>query len=433
MYQPRVLIVQTTPYATNSSSRTLDSYFHYWDRDKVRQIYSRNWIPQKGHCGQLFQIKDSDLLRKWFHRPAENGHIYFYEELEEQGTSQIVGDSELLSKGYKIGRTHTPTIELLRGMLWKEKFWCNEKLLAWLDNYRPEVVFYNFTYNLFLSKIAVFVAERYNIPIITAVADDYYFNDYPVRKILSPANLLFRKKYKELVRILFAHKGCAVFGCNKIRDKYINEFGIEGETIYFSSLVDRRTYIPINNEAPILVYFGNLRLGRSDSLLDIAIALQQINPFAKLKVFSNESDERYFKKLKAHPSIIWGGAVSYEQVKREMAEADIYVVTESFSDKYINFTKYSLSTKAADGLMSGLPVLAYGSIESGVISYLSETKAAMVCTSQKELPDTIKRLMNDQQLQRELYEKSELISCENHTLESSSKKFESVVNIALNA
>ena len=79
-----------------------------------------------------------------------------------------------------------------------------------------------------------------------------------------------------------------------------------------------------------------------------------------------------------------------------MAEADIYVVTESFSDKYINFTKYSLSTKAADGLMSGLPVLAYGSIESGVISYLSETKAAMVCTSQKELPDTIKRLMNDQ-------------------------------------
>ena len=119
--------------------------------------------------------------------------------------------------------------------------------------------------------------------------------------------------------------------------------------------------------------------------------------------------------------------------KEEIAEADIYIVAESFSDEDINFTRYSLSTKAADGLMSGITVLGYGSLESGVISYLNDTKAAMVCTSSENLEKTILQIITDQDLQRKLYEQSELVAIENHTLESSTKKFENVVEIALKA
>ena len=187
----------TTPYSTNSSSRSLDSYFHYWERDRVRQIFSRNWKPQKGHCGELYQIKDSDLLKKWLHRPADVGTVYHYDELDEQGSSQVIDDGELTAKGYKIGRSHTPTVELLRGMLWRKKYWCSEKLIKWLDDYNPELIFYNFTNNIFLQKIVLFIADRYDIPIVTAVGDDYYFNE---KKSLSPAYHIFRKKIQETDR-----------------------------------------------------------------------------------------------------------------------------------------------------------------------------------------------------------------------------------------
>ena len=331
MEHPRVIIIQTTPYSTNNSSRTLDSYFHFWERDRVRQIFSRNWKPQKGHCGELYQIKDSDLLKKWFHRPVDVGTIYRYEDLDEQGTSQIIEEGELTSQGYKLGRAHTPTIELLRGILWRKKYWCTDKLVNWLDDYKPELIFYNYTYNLFLAKIAILIADRYNIPIITAVADDYYFNDFRDSKSLSPANLLFRKKYKKTVRKLFAHKGSAVFGCNKIRDKYTSGFGIPGETVYYNSTVERRPFKPINSDAAVLVYFGNIRLGRNKALLDIANTLLQISPSIKLKIYSTETDRKYYQDLRAHPSVVWGGAIPYDQVKEEITKSDIYVVAESLS------------------------------------------------------------------------------------------------------
>ena len=433
MDHPRVIIVQTTPYSTNSSSRTLDAYFHYWERDRVRQVFSRNWKPQKGHCGELFQITDANLLKRWLHRITDTGKVYKYEELEEQGSSEILEESAAVARGYRIGKSHTPTIELFRGLLWRKKYWCTKEFTEWLDEYKPELVFYNFTYNLFLAKIAIYIAERYDIPTITAVADDYYFNDIHDIKSLSPANQLFRIRYKELVRKLFAHKGSAVFGCDKIRDKYTSEFGINGKTIYYNSTVERRPFKPVNSDAPVFVYFGNLRIGRNKALLDIANTLQHISSDIKLKIFSNETERKYYQDLIDHPSVVWGGAIPYDQVKKEMAESDVYVVAESFSAEDVNFTRYSLSTKAADGLMSGMIVLGYGSLESGVISYLHDTGAAMVCTNFEELKDSIIRLITDQQLQRKLYDLSELISKENHTLKSSIKKFESVVETVLKA
>ena len=426
----KVLIVATTPYSENDSSRSMDSYFHYWNKENVRQVFSRNWKPQKGHCGELYQITDAELVKRWLHRTNAIGKIYRYEELEEQGSNEVMEGSDAVAFGYKIGRLHTPTVELLRGLLWRKKYWCTKQLTDWLDAYKPEVVFYNFTYNLFLAKIAVFIADRYNIPIITAVADDYYFNDSPS---LSPAYLLFRKKYKRLVRELFSHDGRAVYGCDMIHDKYAGEFGLDGDTIYFNSTVRHRLFKPVNSDDPVFVYFGSIRLGRYKSLLDIANVLQEVNPNIRLKVYSNETDSRYYQDLMNHPSIVWGGAIPYDQVKKEMENADVYVVTESFAPEDINFTRYSLSTKAADGLMSGLAVLGYGSAESGVISYLDSTKAAMVCTSPAALKDTIIQLITDEQLQRRLYDQSEIVAKENHTLESSTKKFETVIEKALHS
>ena len=424
MAQPRVIIIQTTPYSTNNSSRSLDSYFHYWERNKVRQIFSRNWKPQKGHCAELYQIKDSDLLKKWLHRPVDVGTIYRYEDLDEQGTSQVQYDGDLTSQGYKIGRSHTPTIELLRGMLWRKKYWCTDKLVKWLDDYKPELIFYNFTNNLFLQKIVLFIAQRYDIPIITAVGDDYYFIE---KKSLSPAYFLFRRKYMKLTEAIFARKGSAVYVCDKIRDKYNEHFGLNGETIYFNTTVVRRPFKPIDIENPKIVYFGNIRLGRNFALISIADALGRINPTYKIEVYSNEQDESVYAVLKTHPNVVWAGAIPYAEVLKKTASCDIYIAAEGFRKEDINFTRYSLSTKAADGLASGAAVLAYGPPESGLISYLMETKAAIVCTKEDEIEASIRTLISNVAGQYARYNNAIAITNKNHSLEASTAKFEAVV------
>ena len=427
MDHPRVIIVMTTAYCSNSSSRSLDSYFHYWEKDRVRQIFSRNWKPQKGHCGELYQIKDSDLLKKWLHRPVEVGTVYRYEDLDEPGVNQEEPENQIVTQGYKLGRSHTPIIELLRGMLWRDKYWCTEKLIKWLDSYKPELIFYNFTYNLFLQKIVLFIANRYGIPIVTAIGDDYYFND---KRSLSPAYHLFRRKYKKLTEAVFAHPGSAVYVCDKIRDKYNERFGLDGETVYFNSTVNRKPFSPVNADAPKIVYFGNIRLGRNHALKKIADALGRINPDYQMEVYSNELDESVYGELKRHPNIKWAGAIPYREVLKKVSTCDIYVVAESFHKEDINFTKYSLSTKAADGLASGALVLAYGPPESGLIDYLNKTGASVVCTEENEIEATIRQLLTDVDGQKRLYERAIEITRINHTLEGSTAVFERVVNRA---
>ena len=424
MEHPRVIIVMTTPYFANNSSRSLDAYFHFWEKDRVRQIFSRNWKPQKGHCGELFQITDSELLKCRFRRSVSIGTIYRYDELDEPGVSKEISDIKLVSQGYKLGRAHTPLVELLREALWKKKYWCTPKLVQWLDDYKPELVFYNFTNNLFLQKIALFIADRYDIPIITAVGDDYYFND---KRSFSPAYHIFKKKYKALTEKIFSHKGSAVYGCDKIRDKYNEVFHLDGETVYFNSMVERRAFRPINTDAPSIVYFGNIRLGRTASLLEIADALGKINPDYRLQIYSNESDESVYAQLRSHPNIVYHGAIPYSEVLEKTSSCDIYVAVEGFRDEDISFTRYSLSTKAADGLASGALFLAYGSKESGLIDYLIKTNAAVVCTEKGELENTIRSILQDTNKQQALYIKAAEVTKKNHSVQGSTEAFEKIV------
>ncbi len=418
---PRILIIATTPYSENYSSRSLDTYFHYWEKENVAQIFTRNIVPTKGHCGELFQISDLALLKRWLHKVKKTGTLYLYDELDDSGVNQIIDDGAM----QKLGTKHTPTIEILRRMLWRKKYWCTDQLNEWLDKFHPECIFYNFSNHIFTQQIALYVAERYGIPIITAIGDDFYFNG---QKSLSPAYHLYRSIFKKLTKeILTREHSGAVYVNDKIKDKYESEFHVDGKTIYFNSTVERKSFKPINREYPVITYFGNIRLGRNNSLLDIASALGSINPDYKIEVYSGETDSNYYQALEDHPNVMYGGRIPYSQVQKRTAESDIVVVVEGFKQEDINFTRYSLSTKAADSLASGAAVLAYGPEDAGVIGYLISTQATASCTDKDKLEECLRKLITDIDLQKKNYDQAASIFQKNHTLESSCSVFENIV------
>lgn len=418
---PRILIIATTPYSENYSSRAMDAEFHFREKDRVAQIFTRNIVPTKGHCGELFQISDSKLLKRCLHKTKETGTLYHYDELADSGANPIIDDSAM----QKLGTKHTPTIEILRRMLWRKKYWCTDQLNEWMDKFQPECIFYNFSNHIFTQQIALYVAERYGIPIITAIGDDFYFND---QKSFSPAYHLYRSFFKKLTRSILTRKNSsAVYCSDKIRDKYNGEFGLDGETVFLSSTIPRKPFTPINQENPVIAYFGNIRLGRNNSLLDIATALGHINPDYRLEVYSGESDPTYYQALKDHPNVIYGGRVPYSQVQKRTTESDIVVVVEGFQPEDIDFTRYSLSTKAADSLASGAAVLAYGPEDAGVIGYLISTQATVSCTNKDKLEECLRNLITDIDLQKKNYDQAASVFQKNHTLESSCSVFENIV------
>lgn len=377
---PKVLVVMTAPFNNGGSSRTLDSYFHYWDKSCVAQFYSRNCEPTKGHCSTFFQISDERLVRRWLGCKDAVGKVYNDSELMESDElkDEFAGSASKL--GYSIGSKHTPTIELLRGLLWRKRFWCTPDFVQWLDDFSPDCVLYNFSNHLFTQEIALFAAERFDIPIIPVIGDDYYFND---RRSFSPAYHLFRKRFKKLTDHIMAHSVNAIYCSDKCMKKYGGHFALGGAPIYISSSLRRRNFRPIRKDAPVFLYCGSIGLGRNYALVEIADALRQISPKYILRVFSSEIDEGVCAPLVSHPNIHFGGRVGYEKVAEMISDCDVFVIAEGFRDKDLLFTRYSLSTKAADGLASGAAVLTYGPADAGVVEYMSRMGGSIVCTEKK--------------------------------------------------
>ena len=425
---PRVLIIATIPYTTNDVSRTLDSYFHFWRHEDVAQIFSRNETPCKGHCEQLYQITDADLLKCWLKKKNTTGRVYHYDELPEMGSKASDDNNSDFKGAYKIGRMHTPSIELLRRILWRKKYWCTEKLNQWLDEFKPEVIVYNYSNHLFTQQIALYVAQKYSIPIITTIADDYYFND---EKSFSLSYKLYRRMFKRLSERIFSWKGSAVYCSDKIRDKYNARFDLKGETVYYSSQIQRRGFRIIDTARPRFVYCGSIRLGRNLALLEIAEALQRINTDYHIEVYSNEKDIEYYGMLENHPGIKYGGAIPYSEVQEISMSCDVLVVAEGFREEDLNFTRYSLSTKVADSLSSGPAIFVYGPSEAGAIEYLKQTRAAQICSDKDSLIDSLRELIFNADLQRLNYEQAVNAANMNHTVESCCEAFRKVLKRTL--
>ncbi len=426
---PKVLIVGTIPYNPNTSSRAFDAYFHRFEKENLRQIFSNTKTPVKGHCEQLYQITDKRLLTKRLKKSQAVGRLFYDKELpiDWKNNDLEVGHS-LFSRLYKCGSKESSLKHLGRKWLWNEKYWNTKELRDWLDEFQPECVFLAFSDDFFILEIALFVARRFSIPIVSCIGDDYYFND---KRTFSPLYYIYRKQYKALVRTVFAHGGSAIYIGDKIRDKYNKEFGLNGETVYLTSEIQRQEFRPIRKKGLNVSYCGNVRLGRNTSLVDIATALQKIDPTYKVDVYSPEQNKEFLYPLTSCTAIRFHGRVPYDTVMKVTGESDLLLVVEGFEEQQVNATRYSLSTKAADVMASGRQILAYGSMDCGVIEYMDSVGCAVVCTNRDELGEKLQTLLSNESLQKQYYDRAVVMTAAHHDKEKNLTRSETIFQKAI--
>ena len=391
----------------------------------MAQVFSHAQDPIQGHCGTLYQITDYRLLQRWKGKKVQTGKIFKYDNLKKQSPVSDNSDERQLSKkAYRFGANHTPLSHLLRKLLWRNKLWCTDEFNQWLDDFKPECVFLSFSYDFFIPQIADYISKRYNIPIVSSIADDYYFNTYIS---INPLYYWYKYSYRRMIKDLLTRNHYAIYISDKIRDKYNNHFGLIGDTVYLTSEVPRRPFAPVNKEMPLITYFGNIRMGRNHSLNAIGNALGHINGNYRLEVYSAEKDPKVYKELEDNPNIYYGGTIPYLEVQKRMVGSDVTVIVEGFKESEIRYSRYSLSTKAADALASGATILTYGSPECGIVEYMVSTGASFVCSDSTSLVSVIENMLSNTELQKQYYNRQIIITEQNHSLSSSCSIFESIV------
>lgn len=405
----KVLVISHNVFcATTNMGKTLSAYFKGWPQNDIAQFYIHSEMPTDDICANYYRITDKDAIRSIFTRKSgtifADGHA-----IEKSVETAPVGKTAAL---YQKARKRTPAIYLARNLWWTLGAWKTKKLMRWLDEFNPDVVFFASGDYAFMYVIAREIAEMRKIPLYVCCMDDYYlYNKNKDHFLGKLTHAMFMNEVHKTI-----HEAKALFCiCDRMVAEYEKLFDKRCVTLYTPASFQEKLS---KEKKRKIAYIGNLGYSRHLQLVEIGRALKGLHAdIDHIDVYSNELREEILAYMTKENGIFFHGNVSAEEVKSIMAESIAVIHTESFDENIRRAVKYSVSTKIADSLMSGTCIFAYGSAEIASIRYLLDNDAAICACSKEELAQNLRILLEDKEF-REKHEKNAFdLALKNHMIE----------------
>lgn len=399
---PRVLIISHNVLSESSNmGKTLKSFFQEWPKDALAQLYFRAEVPEIDICSTYYRITDLDILKAIYSRHIPGNILTNKLLLQYNRTDENLARRE--NNLYEYGKKRRPYMYIIRNSIWNMKKWDNDQLDEWIKEFKPELVFFASGDYTFSYKIAVSISKKYNIPLIIGVYDDYYID---INFGISPFYYINKFNYRGIFRKSSRQCKKLIYVCDSMKNDYSYILGNKGITLMTPATV---SYSPIKNkEGSIKIsYIGNLGLNRWESLVEIGRILLELNKNQDmyLDVYSIETRPEILRHMVLENGIRFNGKIDGEEVKKVMCDSDILVHVESRNKTTKKRVKYSISTKIADSLAIGRPILAYGPEGIASIDYLLENQAACVVTREERLKEKIIELIENNDLRAEYAKK----------------------------
>ena len=397
---PRVLIVSHNALSeTQSNGKTLSAFFRKWDKDHLAQLYLTTDVPEFAVCNKFFQINDIDIIKRALFNNRVQGRIVSYSDKVEMLTLKNgITNNPVLKV---IRKNISPLFRFLRDMLWNISGYKTDNLKKFIDEFNPEVVFFQSSSGVFAFSIIKWICNYKNIPLVMQTTDDY------VSSMFTP-NPFF---WIQQIRLINAYKWAVSYAYyviaigEKMAIEYKNRFS-GNYFVAMNSIPDPLLpkYIPKNNEIK-LIYAGNLGLNRWKVLVLIAECLEDLYEEegykGELSIFSLiEPESKELLLLNRPPYSHFKGALNTEELNNIKKYCDILVHVEAFDKKNRHITRLSISTKIPEYLASGRCVFAVGPKDVASMQYLAENDLGVTVMSDDKLD--IKRSLKEIMINNEL-------------------------------
>ena len=406
----RVLIVShnVLGQATNMG-KTVSAYFDGWNVDDIAQIYVHSGVPTDKICDNYYRITDKEAIKSIVTRRC--GTVY--KDIFKNGAlAEEKPNSQITDSLYQKARARTPLIYLSRNLWWGLSAWKSKKLLNWVDEFSPDAVFFASGDYAFTYKIALDIAKYKKIPLVVSCMDDYYFHNKNEGRFLGKA---VYKSYMKQVRKTMEYASCLFTICDKMTVEYTKLFGKPCYTLHTPTAIEE----PMMGECQKAIsYVGNLGYKRHEQLIALGRAIKNVDSKDNPKfidVYSKEIREWVLKDLNEENGIRFHGGISADQVLEVMKNSLALIHTESFDESTRKSVAYSVSTKIADSLASGVCILAYGPSEVASIEYLRENIAAYCIDENDNLESALVKFFENTALRDEITKNAIELSKKNHS------------------
>lgn len=398
--------------------KTFLSLFRSFNRDELCQFYVYPTLPDVDICHSYYRITDRNVFDSYWHFGRVKGKEVTAKDIDT--SKHLFFENEKEERFINVKKTVLKTI--LRDAMWMCSRWYNRPLKHWIEKERPSCIFFAPGEAIFLYNIALRITKDYGIPIITYICDEYYF-------VKNSEKLLARIRLKALrmkIRKIMNKTKCVVAISDEIKRIYSKEFNVSAYTIMTGSSIPVSS-LRKNKKVPIgITYIGNLEHDRISSVVEVGKALDEVNNILnkniKLLLYTRTLNDNQKKMIGSTKSIEYCGYVTGEDYTHVLLDADALLHIESFEEKYIDEVKNSISTKIADSLCSGNPLIAYAPEKIASMKYLKSEGAAFTITNPKELVSRLYEFFSNEELRKTIAQRGIESAKKNHIAQDNSRR-----------
>lgn len=413
-----ILVISNNCFAQNNSNgRILGCLFNGLEDVNIRQFHIVSGANDFNICNDYYHIGDKDAIKSVFHFGRKIGKRI---QMDTGVTSKIT-KSDFGNKVKKNAFT-----ALIREIAWTLNKNVKPSIYSWIGTEVPDVVLLQAGDAGFMYKIAEDVSKHYNVPLVIFNTEFYYFEERNWLDDKSNSILfkIFKFRLRKTIEKVMSHAKMSIYNSDWLKSKYDDRFGKPSISIYQSS--DAHLQPKLSDVPKRLVYVGNFSFNRHLPIIEISKQLSLVSSDYIIETYGPAS-EGVIDELKAYPNITYNGIIPYNEVLDIITNSKLLLLVESLDPLNSKLTEYGFSTKITDYMGTGVPILAYGSINNVGIGYLKKEQAAFVANSPEELMSTLSDALFDNDKRLRIVETALEVSMRNHTSKSNSEKFYQVL------
>ena len=399
----------------NANGITMKNLLSAWSAAEKAEFYCDVEPPDFSSAENYFRVTDVQMLTAFVGKRAK--HI-FSADAEKPATDTQGTQGKAEKKPSRIPlwmkrRKYNFWLKWLRELLWEISPWGHRALNRWIDDVAPSVVIYMVGESIFMDHLVLKTLKRTSAKLVLYNGESYRIIDLRERKGLERA---YYRRVERLYQRLNQNSSLVIFNCVPLMKGYSEIYPPHSRQIvaYNSAFGTCSEY---SSHDPLMIsYFGNLGVGRVDSLLQVADVLSEVAPELHLDIYGKAADADRIR-FAQHGNIRFHGFVPPETLSGIADSSDILLHVESFQEEIVSKLRYAFSAKLAQYLCAGRPLLCYAPGRSVSAEYLKQENGALVATSCSELKSGLERLIRDPEFRTEYAARAKQLGIKNHDCE----------------
>lgn len=412
----------------NANGLTMKNLLSAWPPEEKAEVYCDVQQPDYSAAHQYFRLTDMQVMNGFIGKRSRyvlnnDEHRSAKRQKTEEKWRATAQEIPAWLKKYH----YSFALKWIREYLRILGPWWNKELEVWLEEAEPDILVYMVGESIFLDKLVLKTVEKTGKPLVLYNGEAFRIIDLSLRRGVERA---YYRKVEDLYTKLDRKASLVIYNSEMLKLDYLKKYEHPAEAIvaYNSAEIQLPTYEPSNSMN--ITYFGNLGVGRSESLLKVAEILAQIDPALRLDIYGKATAENT-RKFQERVNINYHGFINAKQLRNVIEKSDILLHVESFDQTIVPKLKYAFSTKIAQCLCSGRCFVSYAPRGAASSAYL-EAEGLPVAGDEETLKEQLNRVIKDENVRKSCANKVEAIGKRNHQQSQTSRIIREAIERLIN-